>query len=393
MWLTAGSPFLFSLSLWAGLLTYLRWEHRRHVRSREKIRLRIHVNGTRGKSSVTRLIAAGLRSGGFTVFAKTTGTSPRLIRPDGSEEPLKRRGPANIRENLEVIRRAARAGADAVVVECMALRPDLQGALEHRILKSHVGVITNIRPDHEDVMGSGVAAVARALSQTIPSGGTLVTTRGSVGKLREAGVAVPEPRLRFASDKLSSEELAAFPYEVFPENIALALAVCECCGVARAAALEGMQRAEPDEGTVRAYRFSTDGTTVHFINAFAANDPESTLLLWQRYVEKDAGPVVVLLNTRADRKYRTQQLCRMLGAIHRGPFLVTGETWLVKRLLRPFTGIEILSVGRADCFRVLQQTIGKMRPPFVQVFAAGNRQGMEPLLEFIAALEHKSGAA
>ena len=44
-----------------------------------KIPIRIHVNGTRGKSSVTRLIAAGLRAGGKRTFAKTTGTAPRVI--------------------------------------------------------------------------------------------------------------------------------------------------------------------------------------------------------------------------------------------------------------------------------------------------------------------------
>ena len=35
------------------------WRHQRNVKA---IPIRIHVNGTRGKSSVTRLIAAGLRA-------------------------------------------------------------------------------------------------------------------------------------------------------------------------------------------------------------------------------------------------------------------------------------------------------------------------------------------
>ena len=58
------------------------WRHRRHLRA---IPVRIHVAGTRGKSTTTRLIAAGLRAGGLRVVAKTTGTEPRLIYPDGSE--------------------------------------------------------------------------------------------------------------------------------------------------------------------------------------------------------------------------------------------------------------------------------------------------------------------
>ena len=54
----------------------------------------VYVNGIRGKSTVTRMIAAGLKSGGWSVFCKTTGTVPRLIGTDGVERPLRRRGKA-----------------------------------------------------------------------------------------------------------------------------------------------------------------------------------------------------------------------------------------------------------------------------------------------------------
>ena len=40
---------------------------------------RIHVNGIRGKSTVTRLIAASLREGKIKTIGKTTGTSARVI--------------------------------------------------------------------------------------------------------------------------------------------------------------------------------------------------------------------------------------------------------------------------------------------------------------------------
>ena len=40
------------------------FESRKHQANLKKISVRIHVNGTRGKSSVTRLIAAGLNAGG-----------------------------------------------------------------------------------------------------------------------------------------------------------------------------------------------------------------------------------------------------------------------------------------------------------------------------------------
>jgi len=76
----------------ATVLLILHWifEYRRHKRNVEAIPIRVHVNGTRGKSSVTRLIAAGLRAGGRKTVAKITGTLPRVVLPDGREAAIVR---------------------------------------------------------------------------------------------------------------------------------------------------------------------------------------------------------------------------------------------------------------------------------------------------------------
>ena len=60
----------------------------------------IQVNGIRGKSSTVRLVDAGLRAGGFRVVSKSTGTLPMILHTDGREEEIRRRAPANIREQL-----------------------------------------------------------------------------------------------------------------------------------------------------------------------------------------------------------------------------------------------------------------------------------------------------
>jgi poly-gamma-glutamate synthase PgsB/CapB len=140
------------------------WETARHRRHLRRIGVRVHVNGSRGKSSVTRLIAAGLRGGGLRVVAKTTGSEAAVIHTDGQETPVRRRGAANIREQLQVIRDAAREGCDALVIECMAIRPDLQRTCEHHIVQATHGVITNVRPDHLDVMGPTLALAAHTSS-------------------------------------------------------------------------------------------------------------------------------------------------------------------------------------------------------------------------------------
>src|SRR5436190_14543319 len=92
--------------------------HRRNLR---RVAIRIHVNGTRGKSSVTRLIAAGLREAGILTCAKTTGTLPRMIMPNGLEYPVFRPSHANVIEQIRIVRAAATFPAQALVIECMAL--------------------------------------------------------------------------------------------------------------------------------------------------------------------------------------------------------------------------------------------------------------------------------
>src|SRR5256885_78840 len=92
------------LTMWIGALP-----PRARLRA---VPVRIHVGGTRGKSTTTRLIAAGLRAGGRKVLAKTTGSEPRLILPDGSETTWARRGPAAVREQARLFAKASRLGVD-----------------------------------------------------------------------------------------------------------------------------------------------------------------------------------------------------------------------------------------------------------------------------------------
>ncbi|MFA5290445.1 MAG: hypothetical protein WC351_05330, partial [Candidatus Izemoplasmatales bacterium] len=48
---------------------------------RQRIQHIIHVNGIRGKSTVTRLIGAVLRDAGYKTMTKVTGTKPIIIDP------------------------------------------------------------------------------------------------------------------------------------------------------------------------------------------------------------------------------------------------------------------------------------------------------------------------
>ena len=158
------------------ILTFvaLVFESWRLKKARQAILHRIHVNGTRGKSSVTRLIYEVL-SQSMPTTAKITGSKPVYIDPNGTENPVIRISSANIREQIKYLIKSKKDQAKAVIFECMALHPNYQNVCEKSIIKSTVGVITNGRPDHLDVMGPTVQDLVRSLSMTIPYEGVLIT--------------------------------------------------------------------------------------------------------------------------------------------------------------------------------------------------------------------------
>ncbi|MCL4500399.1 MAG: poly-gamma-glutamate synthase PgsB, partial [Deltaproteobacteria bacterium] len=287
------------------------FSHKRHL---AKIPIRIHVNGTRGKSSVVRLITGGLREQGIRTCAKTTGTLARFILPDGSECPVFRPGGANIIEQVRVVAIAAANQAQAVVVECMALQPLLQWLCEARFVKATHGVITNAREDHLDIMGPEEDQVALALAGTTPIRAKLFTADARhIGIFEKAArdrgtrlIAVGPEEVAAISD----EEMARFSYIEHKENVALALKVCLDLGLSRETALKGMWQAAADPGALTFSTIRFFGRSIYFVNAFAANDPESTRTLWDLALAQhaDAEKRIVIFNCRADRPVRSQQL-------------------------------------------------------------------------------------
>ena len=112
------------------LISYGFWEFSSHRFYLNQLSVRIHINGTRGKSSLTRLITGGLRGAGYRVFAKTTGTKPRMLFVDGNEASVHRVGKPNIIEQVRIVVRAAKQKPEYFVTECMGIQPHLQELLE-----------------------------------------------------------------------------------------------------------------------------------------------------------------------------------------------------------------------------------------------------------------------
>ncbi|MBT5268775.1 MAG: poly-gamma-glutamate synthase PgsB, partial [Candidatus Marinimicrobia bacterium] len=113
-----------------------------HLRALKRIPIRIHINGTRGKSSVTRLICAGLREAGFSVLGKTTGSDPRILDLEGKDRKIHRLQKPSIGEQVRFLRYFGQFRPQAVVLECMAVQPQYQWITEQHMVKSTHSVIT-----------------------------------------------------------------------------------------------------------------------------------------------------------------------------------------------------------------------------------------------------------
>ncbi|MEK8015603.1 MAG: poly-gamma-glutamate synthase PgsB [Candidatus Parabeggiatoa sp.] len=302
-------------------LLYLLLESLVHIKKLKSIPVRIHVNGTRGKSSVTRLISAALREAGFKVVAKTTGTLPRVITDQGVELPVYRlEHHPNIIEQLRVISFAARNKANVLVIECMALNPAIQSVTELNMIKSTHGIIINTRADHLDVMGPTERDVTLALLGTTPKNAKLFTCERNY--MPEFQMACQDRNSELVvvseqeADNISDEEMRHFSYMEHKENVALAMTVCQSLNVPKETALKGMYQVVPDVGATHEYHVDFYGVKqVVFINGFAANDPKTSQSLWESAIErhKEKQRKIMVINTRADRLPRSKQIAESLA--------------------------------------------------------------------------------
>jgi poly-gamma-glutamate synthase PgsB/CapB len=306
------------VAVWAviGLLGYREW--RRHTDRLEAIPIRIHVDGSRGKTGTCRLIGAALRANGLRVVVKTTGKMPVLIDAAGKETILERppTPTANLREQKAIVRLAKEQHAQAIVIECMAVDPELRRVSQDTLIRATLAVITNIRRDHLEIIGPDLGTGARHLSDVIPKDGTVITAEQRLlGPLRDeaekrhASLVVASPSV--VSDAL----LESFPYITFKENVALALAVVESLGLDRERAVEGMLHSTPDYGTVQLFERRNHTGVYTFVCALGVNDVDSLVELQRELIRRkklNGGPFVGLFNSRDDRAPRSVEFARAM---------------------------------------------------------------------------------
>ena len=250
-----------------------------------------------------------MREAGVEVLAKTTGSIPAVIYPDGVEKEFRRRGSASILEGKKILKLGVQLRAQALVSELMSIHPECAYYESVQMFKPHILVITNVRLDHLAQAGTSKEDIARSFASSIPENGTVFILQEEffsvfkdvAERMNSTIIQVPG-----GSNKEYLESKINLPSFELEENIRLSLAVAEFLGIDKKVALQGMMKAQPDFGSLKAWTvyLGLPPRAWHLVSCFAANDPESTRLVLSKLLEKkflNGKEIIGLLNLRGDR--------------------------------------------------------------------------------------------
>jgi gamma-polyglutamate synthase len=356
------------------LLVLEKWLTQRSVNS---LKLRIHVNGTRGKSSLTEYIAAGISASQTGVMAKITGIVPTIIH-NGKAQIISRSGVARVQEQVDVIRLAAKKKVRSLILECMSISPELQ-KLESSLFKPHIYVITNIRDDHREEMGRNTEEQVRSICNAIPENCTVITNElRFLNTIRET--AATRNSEVICSHEVNADVKHNLPPGIFSENVSLALTACEAAGIDSKLAKEGILKhisILDSPLTIIHYK----NNEIKFLNAFAANDIESTNSFidhWKNKINQN-DKMVVLLNTRADRPVRTDLFAEWISNISSsvGQIIITGNHFRRAKHQLIKAGIDkiMIHTWRGKLLENIKEELFNIVPGGTLVVGVGNIGG------------------
>lgn len=332
---------MWSLAFVGVAVAFLFWERWRVDCALRRVPLRVVVTGSRGKSTVTRLIAAALSEGGRRVLAKTTGSEARLLLPDGRIRPVPRRGLPSILEQKRVVSLAARLKVDCLVAEIMSVHRENHVVESRRLLRPHVVVVTNVRVDHCSAMGETVDEIASVLAETISPGCTVLVPAAELRRPLEVAARDRGATLQVVAPRSRRALGGGTRLSRYPQDLDLVTAVTELLGAAPAATALGTVAGAADLGELQSLRYRCRGGRIlDVVNAFAANDPTSTRAALDEIGSLLPSPGrrrVGLLNLRWDRADRSHQWLLALRGEARGwfetLFVVGGHARALRRAL------------------------------------------------------------
>jgi poly-gamma-glutamate synthase PgsB/CapB len=290
------------------------------------------------------MLASVLREAGDTVLAKTTGSQAQFVLPDGTVQDVPRRGIVSILEQKKVLRKAVELRANCLVVEIMSIRPESHFVESQQILKPDIVLVTNVRRDHTEAMGETETEIASVLRLDLPSAASVYVPEEFRSLLDP-----PSPRVKSArissvrqgcSDPLRSTFKAPQMTE-FTENLDLVASVARDLGVPDDIASRGIENARQDIGKFKVWTYRIGEKRIFLVNAFAANDPDSTMKIYEKTRQALAaapGLFTGLLNLRYDRPDRSVQWIEALQekapSHFKSLYVVGGHSHVVRRKVK-----------------------------------------------------------
>ena len=276
--------FVIVLSLLIVLLILGFIEHYLHMKRVNSVKTRILINGTRGKTTITRLLVSSLQSAGIKTIGRTTGSEAQIILPSGEIEEIKRRRPARVYELIKFWKRAEECGAECAVVECMALQKENQKAIRDTLVSPTSVVIANTFVDHVPEMGRSIESTSEVLCMSIPKNAKLYVTEHLYDDFQDVTFVD-------AKSETSPRE------DIHPSAIAIVRAILKDMKINEEYLNEGIKNFIPDKGLLKPFNV---GSSSLFIPSFSINDlssMNSALSKWNRKVN-------LIYNNRKDREYR-----------------------------------------------------------------------------------------
>lgn len=273
---------------------------------------RVLVTGSRGKSSVVRLLHAAMQAAGFRAYARITGVVPRELGPDGVRCILRPAG-AHVEEMRWWLGQLP-SPAQAVVLENSAIAPEFQ-ALAARWLKPHVTVLTNTLPDHQEIWGPSAACAAKVLAAGLPAGGRVVLPDSLAD----------DAFLLDLLGRRNCQLVFARPAEADVEphravNLGLALTAVEQLGISDVSCIQAMRDVPRDRYDFHVASYA--GAEVAM--AFSANDIASTRRLFES-LTWSPDETRLIYNHRADRPGRLRSFVGWLSQLRWREVLIIGD--------------------------------------------------------------------
>ena len=311
-------------------------------------------------------------------FSKTTGDVPELHFPDGSRKRLFRLGPPNIKENIIQFLSLTRYKPEILVMECMALHPERQSTLSRKIFQpTHLG-ITNIKLDHQEIMGTDEPAIFNTIAHSFTSGSQKYLPRALKKHI------TPGPgtckNISFYEKNTFAREFSFIPPAVIEENWGL----IQKLGVDLK--LDPHMLADTFEkeweGINQQIKVELRQYNADFFNLFSANDLETAIQFTEHlHAMQPQTQAVALINTRADRPLRSLAFVDYFISLS-----WISEVWVVgsgRDLPKKYYHNKLaqMTIHRFSEVKPVVQRIQKGFKHMTQIYGLANYQGMHVLME------------